>query len=67
MDCRILGTPTIAKWPGFAEYPESQDKSYLLDCAPVKFEVLFPTLEPAGLDLLSVTILFFGEFSGLML
>lgn len=51
---RILGTPTTAKWPGFAEYPESQDKSYLHDCAPVKFESLFPSLEPAGLDLLSV-------------
>lgn len=52
---RILGTPNPQIWPGIIEYAEYKDPSYWTGCQPVRLENLFPALEPAGIDLLSVT------------
>lgn len=60
----VLGTPTVADWPDFEEavagaieanlIPREQRNRLWPGCVPVPLESLFPGLEPAGIDLLSV-------------
>lgn len=48
---RILGTPTKETWPGVASLPDY--KSTFPKWPPVDLATVVPTLEPAGIDLLS--------------
>ncbi|GJN18857.1 hypothetical protein PR202_gb06064 [Eleusine coracana subsp. coracana] len=48
---RIMGTPTEESWPGVASLPDY--KSTFPKWTPVDIASLVPTLEPAGIDLLS--------------
>ncbi|XP_010555567.1 PREDICTED: cell division control protein 2 homolog isoform X2 [Tarenaya hassleriana] len=49
---RIMGTPTEETWPGVTSMPDY--KSAFPKWAPKDLETVVPTLDPAGIDLLSL-------------
>lgn len=61
---KVFGTPTSTEWPEFEEYLNSameanvitkaQKQQLLSAHQQMRFETLFPTLEPEGVDLLKV-------------
>ena len=66
---KLLGTPNSTEWPEFEEYlnsaieanliNKSQKQQLLFSQPQMRFEVIFPTLEPEGIDLLKVKSLLY--------
>lgn len=63
---KVLGTPSLAEWPEFDEYltaaveanliTKGQKQQLSLSVPSMRFESLFPSLDPDGIDLLKVII-----------
>uniref|UniRef100_A0A1D1Z522 Cell division control protein 2 n=1 Tax=Anthurium amnicola TaxID=1678845 RepID=A0A1D1Z522_9ARAE len=57
---RVLGTPNEGTWPGVTSLPDF--KAAFPKWPPKDLATVVPTLEPAGVDLLSVSVLTFLVF-----
>lgn len=68
--CSVLGTPTEADWAGVTSYIGWEEELEALDCnftsKDLQLEALkakVPALDEDGMDLLSVSLIFFVIFS----